>query len=146
MVDIKKKSSKTFLSFLENLGIEIKETNLRKTIIPGMKKMYKCLKISGWNLKRGIFVSSNEHFDLPEVAIINKIVEKNNKTFVSVKIHKDFFINYAYVGKLNVKINQTISPYTELFFGSKNNPLKKNSIIIFIMKNNKIVDPTFMCR
>jgi len=86
------------------------------------------------------------YFNSKEAFENNKIVEKNNKTFVSVKIHKDFFINYAYVGKLNVKINQTISPYTELFFGSKNNPLKKNSIIIFIMKNNKIVDPTFMCR
>ncbi len=127
-------------------GIELKENNIKKAEIPGMKKMYKCLKISGWNLKRGIFVSANEHFDLPETATVEKIITFDNKTFVTVKFHKKYYINYAYAGKLKVKKNQKISPYTELFLGSKNNPLRKNSVIIFIMKNNKIVDPTFMCK
>lgn len=113
--------------------------------LPELNGIYKCLRIDSWNMYRGIFVPSSEKFRIPVKANVESVIKTENESYAVLSVG-DYYLHYVYVDNIKVKKGQFLPPYREILKGSKANPVKKDSVIIFILKNNEYVDPTFMCK
>ncbi len=146
MMEVKKRLSELSekIKKLEK-GLVIPTSERKNIPMPELSSIHNCLRIDSWNMYRGIFVPSSEKFRTPVKATVKSVTETKNGKYV-VLLVEDYSIHYMYAGNIKVKKGQLLPAGKEIFKGSKANPVKKDSIIIFILKNREYVDPTFMCK
>jgi hypothetical protein len=128
-------------------GVETEITSIKvRTVIPELKKFYKCAKKSGWNSARGVFVTPEEAATLPFPVFASGISPMKKDGYLLTAEHNGYLLNFAYVKSLNIKQNETAEPGKKLFSATSGNPVMPGKILLFITKNNQFVNPTFVCK
>ncbi len=127
-------------------GVETEVASIKvKTVIPKLKKYYKCAKKSGWNTARGVFIAPEKAAVLPVTATVNAVVPMKNEGFlVSVKA-EGYELNFAYAKSPNVKENENVEAGRKLFSAAAGNPVISDKVLLFITKNNHFINPVFVC-
>ena len=127
-------------------GVETEVASIKvKTVIPKLKKYYKCAKKSGWNTARGVFIAPEKAAVLPVTATVNAVVPMKNEGFlVSVKT-EGYELNFAYAKSPNVKENENVEAGRKLFSAAAGNPVISDKVLLFITKNNQFINPVFVC-
>jgi len=127
-------------------GVETEVASIKvKTVIPKLKKYYKCAKKSGWNTARGVFIAPEKAAVLPFTATVNAVVPMKNEGFlVSVKA-EGYELNFAYAKSPNVKENENVEAGRKLFSAAAGNPVISDKVLLFITKNNQFINPVFVC-
>ncbi len=127
-------------------GVETEVASIKvKTVIPKLKKYYKCAKKSGWNTARGVFIAPEKAAVLPVTATVNAVVPMKNEGFlVSVKA-EGYELNFAYAKSPNVKENENVEAGRKLFSAAAGNPVISDKVLLFITKNNQFINPVFVC-
>ncbi|MBO4711395.1 hypothetical protein J5681_05700 [bacterium] len=127
-------------------GVEIEITSIQvKTVIPELKKFYKCEKKSGWNNSRGVFIKPEQAATLPFPTVIKSIDPMKKDGYLLTAEHNGFLLNFAYVKSLNVKKEESADANKKLFSDTAGNPVMPEEILLFITKNNQFINPTFVC-
>lgn len=134
------------LAMLEK-GIETEIASIKvKTVIPELKKFYKCAKKSGWNNARGVFIAPEQAAVLPFPALVKSIDQMKKDGYMLTAEHNGYLLNFAYVKSLNVKKDETAEANKKLFSAAAGNPVIPDEVLLFITKNNQFINPTFVCK
>ncbi len=128
-------------------GIETEIASIKvKTVIPELKKFYKCTKKSGWNNGRGVFITPEEAASLPFPVTASGISPMKKDGYMLTAEYNGYSLNFAYVKSLNVKKEETAEAGKKLFSASSGNPVIPGKVLLFITKNNQFINPTFVCK
>ena len=127
-------------------GVETETASIEvKAVIPKLKKFYKCGKANGWNTARGVFITPDQASSLPFPAQVKGISPMKKEGYMLTLEHNGYLLNFAYVSSLNVKKSDTADAGKKLFSSSAGNPVMQGKVLLFITKNNKFVNPDFVC-
>lgn len=127
-------------------GVETEVASIKvRTVIPELKKFYKCAKKSGWNNARGVFISPEQAATLPFQTIIKSVDPMKKDGYLLTAEHNGYLLNFAYAKSLNVKKDESIEANKKLFSAAAANPVIPGEILLFITKNNQFINPTFVC-
>ena len=128
-------------------GVETEIASIKvRTVIPELKKFYKCAKKSGWNNARGVFITPEEAAALPFPVLASGISPMKKEGYLLTAEHNGYLLNFAYVKSLNIKQNETAESGKKLFLAASGNPVMPGKILLFITKNNQFINPTFVCK
>jgi len=128
-------------------GVETEIASIKvRTVIPELKKFYKCAKKSGWNNARGVFITPEEAAALPFPVLASGISPMKKEGYLLTAEHNGYLLNFAYVKSLNIKQNETAESGKRLFLAASENPVMPGKILLFITKNNQFINPTFVCK
>ncbi len=127
-------------------GVETEVASIKvKTVIPKLKKFYKCAKKSGWNTARGVFIQPEKAAVLPFPAKITGIAPMKKEGYMISAKAEGYDLNFAYVKSLNVKPEENVEAGKKLFSASAGNPVMPDKVLLFITKNNQFINPVFVC-
>ena len=127
-------------------GVETEITMIRvKTVIPELKKFYKCGKKNGWNNIRGVFLTPEEAASLPFPTVVKSVEPMKKEGYMLSAEHNGYSLNFAYVKSLNVKKDENAEARKKLFSAAAGNPVMPGKVLLFITKNNQFVNPAFVC-
>lgn len=127
-------------------GVETEVASIKvKTVIPKLKKFYKCAKKSGWNAARGVFIQPEKAAVLPFPATVTAIVPMKNEGYLISAKAEGYDLNFAYAKSPNVKANDNVEAGRKLFSAAAGNPVISDKVLLFITKNNQFVNPVFVC-
>ena len=127
-------------------GVETEIASIKvKTVIPELKKFYKCAKKSGWNSARGVFITPEQAAALPFPALVKGIDPMKKEGYLLTAEHNGYQLNFAYVKSLNVKKDETAEANRKLFSAASGNPVIPGKVLLFITKNNQFINPAFVC-
>ncbi|MBP5202917.1 hypothetical protein J6253_09285 [bacterium] len=127
-------------------GVETEIASIKvKTVIPELKKFYKCAKKSGWNSARGVFITPEQAAALPFPALVKGIDPMKKEGYLLTAEHNGYQLNFAYVKSLNVKKDETAEANRKLFSAASGNPVIQGKVLLFITKNNQFINPAFVC-
>jgi len=127
-------------------GVETEIASIKvKTVIPELKKFYKCAKKSGWNNTRGVFITPEQASTLPFPTIVKGIDPMQKEGYMLTAEHNGYQLNFAYVKSLNVKKDDSIEANKKLFSAAAGNPVIPGEVLLFITKNNQFINPAFVC-
>lgn len=129
----------------KGLVVDSKKTVSFRTTIPQLQGLFNCSRLRGWNQYRGVFLDVTEALSLPLDGVVDSVVSIAGKKMLTIDTGL-FFISFAYVDTVFVKQGEQISAKTKLFDGAKGNPLKKDEVLLFIVKNDKFVSAQFVCK
>ena len=128
-------------------GVETEIASIKvKTVIPELKKFYKCAKKSGWNGARGVFITPEQASSLPFPTIIKSIEPMKKDGYMLTAEHNEYSLNFAYVKSLNVKKEETAEANRKLFSAASGNPVIPGEVLLFITKNDQFINPAFVCK
>ena len=127
-------------------GVETEIASIKvKTVIPELKKFYKCEKKSGWNNARGVFLTPEQAAYLPFPTTVKNIEPMKKEGYLLTAEHGGYLLNFAYVTSLNVKKEDSAEANRKLFSAAAGNPVMPGEVLLFITKNNQFINPTFVC-
>ena len=127
-------------------GVETEIASIKvKTVIPELKKFYKCAKKSGWNNARGVFIKPEQAATLPFPTVIKSIEPMKKEGYMLTAEHNGYLLNFAYVKSLNVKKEESTEANKKLFSAAAGNPVISGEVLLFITKNNQFINPVFVC-
>lgn len=127
-------------------GVETEIASIRvKTVIPELKKFYKCGRKGGWNNIRGVFLTPEHAASIPVPTTVKSIEPMKNDGYLLSAEHNGYLLNFAYVKSLNVKKDDRAEAHKKLFSAAAGNPVLPGKILFFITKNNQFINPTFVC-
>lgn len=127
-------------------GVETEIASIKvKTVIPELKKFYKCAKKSGWNNARGVFIKPEQASFLPFPATVKSVEPMKKEGYMLTAEHNGYLLNFAYVKSLNVKKDERAEANKKLFSAAAGNPVIPGEILLFITKNNQFINPAFVC-
>ena len=127
-------------------GIETEIASIKvKTVIPELKKFYKCANKSGWNNARGVFIAPEQAATLPFPINVRSIEPMKKDGYLLTAEHDGYLLNFAYVKSLNVKKDESAEANRKLFSAAAGNPVMQGEVLLFITKNNQFINPTFVC-
>ena len=127
-------------------GVETEIASIKvKTVIPELKKFYKCEKKSGWNNVRGVFINPEEAASLPFPVLMSGISPMKKEGHLLTAEHNGYSLHFAYVRSPNVKKDETAEAGKKLFSAASGNPVIPGKILLFITKNDQFINPTFVC-
>ena len=127
-------------------GVETEVASIKvKTVIPKLKKFYKCAKKNGWNTARGVFIQPEKAAVLPFPATVRGIVPMKNEGFLISAEAEGYNLNFAYTKSANVKAGESVEAGKKLFSAAAGNPVIPDKILFFITKNNQFINPVFVC-
>ena len=127
-------------------GVETEIASIKvKTVIPELKKFYKCAKKSSWNNIRGVFIAPEDAATLPFPALASGISPMKKDGYLLTAEHNGYSLHFAYVKSLNIKKDETAEAGKKLFSAASGNPVMPGKILLFITKNNQFINPTFVC-
>ncbi len=134
------------LQYIEE-GIVIEEKERRvSAAIPELKKAFKCNRFRGWNHYRGVFIDPEDMNDLPFTMFVKDVVKLDLGGYLIALEAGEHIINFTYVEKPLVKKGEVTGMGSPVFQGSAGNPVMPDKVLVFINKNNRFVNPGFMCR
>jgi hypothetical protein len=113
--------------------------------IPELRGLYRCVPVEGWNTARGVFVEPDEHFDLPFPAEVVAVHRERNASFIAVEV-RDAVIQYAYAGDPAFFPGEIAPAYTPFFDDPSGNPVVPGTVLISLLRKERLVDPSFLCR
>ena len=113
--------------------------------IPELKGLFSCSKLRGWNSYRGVFIDEAKDISLPIDSVVDSVVAYGGKTMLTLDTGT-FFVSFAYVDKVFVKTGEQLPAGKILFSGSRGNPLKKETVLMFIAKNDLFIYSQFVCK
>ena len=123
-----------------------KEQSFVKAVIPELKKAYSCIKKGGWNYVRGIFVKPGSIDDMPFPVFIKDIIEMDKGGYMVIVEAGSYDMNFAYVKKPLKEKGEVLKMGERIFEGSTGNPIEPGTVLVFISKDGKFLNPSFMCR
>lgn len=127
-------------------GVETEVASIKvRTVIPKLKKFYKCARKSGWNTARGVFLQPEKAAVLPFQATVAGIVPMKNEGYVISVEAEGYELNFAYVKHPEVKPDETVEAGRKLFSAAAGNPVVSDKTLLFITKNNQFINPVFVC-
>ena len=127
-------------------GVETEIASIKvKTVIPELKKFYKCAKKSGWNNARGVFIVPEQAAALPFPIVVKGVDPMKKDGYLLTAEHNGYLLNFAYVKSLNVKKDDRVEANKKLFSAAAGNPVIPSEILLFITKNNQFINPAFVC-
>lgn len=127
-------------------GVETEIASIKvKTVIPELKKFYKCAKKSGWNNARGVFIAPEQAAALPFPTVVKGVDPMKKEGYLLTAKHNGYLLNFAYVKSLNVKKDESVEANRKLFSAAAGNPVISGEILLFITKNNQFINPAFVC-
>lgn len=127
-------------------GVETEIASIKvKTVIPELKKFYKCAKKSGWNNARGVFIAPEQAAALPFPTVVKGVDPMKKEGYLLTAEHNGYLLNFAYVKSLNVKKDESVEANRKLFSAAAGNPVISGEILLFITKNNQFINPAFVC-
>jgi hypothetical protein len=127
-------------------GVETEIASIKvKTVIPELKKYYKCAKKSGWNNARGVFITPEQAASLPFPTTVKGVDPMKKEGYMLTAEHNGYLLNFAYVKSLNVKKNENVESGKKLFSSAAGNPVINEKVLLFITKNNQFINPAFVC-
>jgi len=128
-------------------GVETEIASIKvKTVIPELKKYYKCSKKSSWNNARGVFITPEHASSLPFSTTVKSVDPMKKDGYLLTAEHNGYLLNFAYVKSLNVKKDERAEANKKLFSDSAGNPVIPGEVLLFITKNNQFINPTFVCK
>ena len=127
-------------------GVETEVASIKvRTVIPKLKKFYKCARKSGWNTARGVFLQPEKAAVLPFPATVAGIVPMKNEGYMISVEAEGYELNFAYVKHPEVKPDETVEAGRKLFSAAAGNPVVSDKTLLFITKNNQFINPVFVC-
>ncbi len=128
-------------------GVETEIASIKvKTVIPELKKFYKCAKKSGWNNARGVFIAPEQASSLPFPTVVKSIEQMKKDGYMLTAEHNGYLLNFAYVKSLSVKKDESAEAKRKLFSAAAGNPVIPGQVLLFITKNNQFINPAFVCK
>jgi|GEM_PF-2251944 len=128
-------------------GVETEVASIKvKTVIPELKKFYKCAKKSGWNNARGVFITPEQASSLPFPTVVKSIEQMKKDGYMLIAEHNGYLLNFAYVKSLSVKKDESAEAKRKLFSAAAGNPVIPGQVLLFITKNNQFINPAFVCK
>ena len=119
-------------------GVETEIASIKvKTVIPELKKFYKCAS--------GVFITPEQAAALPFPALVKGIDPMKKEGYLLTAEHNGYQLNFAYVKSLNVKKDETAEANRKLFSAASGNPVIQGKVLLFITKNNQFINPAFVC-
>lgn len=134
---------------LEHLekGVDVETFAAKGTsVIPELESMFACTSFGGWNTNRGIFVLPGNSFSLPVQVFVKDVIKLENSSSVIVLEAGDYTLTVSYVKTPNVTAGEIVPAGKKLFSATAGNPIVPGSVLVFIVKNGKFINPVFMCR
>jgi len=148
IVDVKERidSLNNRLTYIdEGVVIEEKAQGIA-SVIPELKNAFKCTNFRGWNYYRGVFVKAEEIRDIPFTMFVKDVVKLDSDSYLISFNAGEYTVNFSYIKQPLVKKGELTGMGKAFFKESAGNPLLKDNILVFITKNNRFVNPGFMCR
>ncbi len=112
--------------------------------IAELRGLYHCVSVEGWNTARGVFVETDEHFDLPFPAEVVAVHRERNASFIAASF-RDVVIQYAYAGDPAFFPGEIAPAYTPFFDDPSGNPVVPGTVLISLLRKEQFVDPSFLC-
>jgi len=113
--------------------------------IPELRGAYRCIEVEGWNRVRGVFVESDEHFDLPFPAEVIAIHREPRASFIAATF-RDIVIQYAYAGDPAFFAGEIAPAYTPFFEHPAGNPVVPGTVLVSLLRKEQLIDASFLCR
>lgn len=123
-----------------------KERSFVKAVIPELKDAFKCVKKRGWNTVRGVFVKPESINDMPFPVFVKDVVSLNSNAKMIIVEAGSYDLNFTYINKPLKKQGEVVKMGENLFEGASGNPVMQGTVLIFISKDGKFLNPSFMCR
>jgi hypothetical protein len=134
------------LERLEKGFVFKKESNFVKAVIPELKDAFKCVKKRGWNTARGIFVKPDSINDMPFPVFVKDVIDLNSGSKMIIVEAGSYDLNFSYVKKPLKNRGEVVKMGESIFSGASGNPVESNTVLIFISKDGKFLNPSFMCQ
>ena len=122
-----------------------KERSYVKVVIPELKDAFTCVKKRGWNNVRGVFVKPESIHDMPFPVFVKDVVDLDNSKMIIVEAGS-YDLNFTYVKKSLKSKGEVIKMGERISEGASGNPVEPGTVLIFISKDGKFLNPSFMCR
>lgn len=134
------------LAYLEK-GVDIETfPSTGAAAIPELENLFACNSFNGWNTNRGIFVLPGTKTDLPVQVFVKDVIKINGSGSVMILEAGDYTLNISYVKTPDVTAGEIVPAGKKLFTGTAGNPIIPGSVLIFLVKKGKFINPNFMCR
>ena len=134
------------LDRLEKGFVFKKESNFVKAVIPELKNAFKCVKKRGWNTARGIFVKPDSINDMPFPVFVKDVIDLNSSSKMIIVEAGSYDLNFSYVKKPLKNMGEVVKMGENIFSGASGNPIESDTVLIFISKDGKFLNPSFMCQ
>jgi len=134
------------LKRLEKGFVFKKESSFVKAVIPELKNAFKCVKKSGWNTARGIFVKPESINDMPFPVFVKDVIELKKGSNIIIVEAGSYDLNFSYVKKPLKNRGEVVKMGENIFSGASGNPVESDTVLIFISKDGKFLNPSFMCQ
>lgn len=134
------------LDRLEKGFVFKKERNFVKAVIPELKNAFKCVKKRGWNTARGIFVKPDSINDMPFPVFVKDVIDLNAGSKMIIMEAGSYDLNFSYVKKPLIKKGEVVKMGQNILSGASGNPVESNTVLVFISKDGKFLNPSFMCQ
>lgn len=134
---------------LEHLekGIDIETfTKNGAAAIPELENAFACTSFGGWNTNRGVFVLPGSGISFPMQVFVKDVIKLGNSASVIILEAGDYTLNISYVKTPDVTAGEIIPAGKKLFTGTIGNPVVSGTVLVFIVKKGKFINPVFMCR
>lgn len=122
-----------------------KERSFVKAVIPELKDSFTCVKKRGWNTVRGIFVKPESVNDMPFPVFVKDIVDLNDSKMIILEAGS-YDLNFTYAKRSLKKKGEVLKMGESIIEGASGNPVVPGTILVFISKDGKFLNPSFMCR